>query len=452
MKKKYLQKLMIIAVPIMLSNIISQLQMIIDRMFLGQMNTLYMSALGNVSAPMWTTMSFCFTIVMGASILISQSVGAGDEERSETYAASMIKWNNILPILLFLFWLFGGELVLRMMGVSENIIPMCLGYMRFFAPTFLVVGIESSFSVIMQTSNYTKPLVMYGIIRAGLNILLDWLLIFGRFGFPQLGIEGAAIATTIAEFGGCLFAFAVVIKKPLKTKPEMKSVLTAPIKPFLSSIRLGINAGLEDLAWNLGNLVIIRILNSIDVTAAGIYSIVFSVEVVAVVIIGAIGNGTITLSGEAKGSGDIKQFSGVCKIAYILCAGTATLFLIICLIFPENILSLFTKEESIITGCGIYLMLVCLNLYGKSGNIIIGSGIRGSGNTRWMFFTQIFGTFFVVGCACLFVYGLGFGITGVFLAVIVDEAVRAVINLFKLRRIMREWDKKAEDTESDGLT
>ena len=103
MTKKHLQKLMIIAVPIMLSNIISQLQMIIDRMFLGQMNTLYMSALGNVTAPMWTTMSFCFTIVIGASILISQNVGAGDHEKSESYAASLIKWNNILPILLFFF-------------------------------------------------------------------------------------------------------------------------------------------------------------------------------------------------------------------------------------------------------------------------------------------------------------------------------------------------------------
>ncbi|MGN1105370.1 MAG: MATE family efflux transporter, partial [Huintestinicola sp.] len=88
MEKKYLHKLMLIAVPIMLSNIISQLQMIIDRIFLGQMNTLYMSVLGNVSAPMWTTMSFCFTIVMGASILISQSVGAGNEKEVERYAAS----------------------------------------------------------------------------------------------------------------------------------------------------------------------------------------------------------------------------------------------------------------------------------------------------------------------------------------------------------------------------
>ena len=98
MKKKYLQKLMIIAVPIMLSNIISQIQMIIDRIFLGQMNTLYMSALGNVTAPMWTTMSFCFTIVMGASILISQSVGAGDDEKVESFAASMLKWNNTIHL------------------------------------------------------------------------------------------------------------------------------------------------------------------------------------------------------------------------------------------------------------------------------------------------------------------------------------------------------------------
>ena len=439
MNKLYLKKLMIIAVPIMLSNIISQIQMIIDRIFLGQIDMLYMSALGNVTAPMWTTMSFCFTLVMGASILISQSVGACNEEKIESYAASMIKWNNILPILLFLFWLFCGEFVLRLMGVDEEITSMCLGYIKFFAPSFLVVGIESSFMVVMQTSNYTKPLVVYGIIRAGLNILLDYLLIFGHLGLPALGIEGAAIATTIAEFCGCLFSFAVVIKKPLKTKPSLKSILKAPIMPFLSSIKLGINAGLEDLAWNMGNLAIIRILNTIDVTAAGIYSIVFSVEILAVVVISAIGNGTLTLSGEAKGSGDKKQFSSVCKLAYILCATVSTLFLIICLLFPESILALFTKEVGVITTCGFYLALVCVNLFCKSANIIIGSGIRGTGNTRWMFCTQIFGTFFVIGCACLFVYAFNLGIVGVFLAVIADEGVRSLINLFKLKKIMRDW-------------
>ena len=444
MNKIYLKRLMIIAVPLMLSNVISQVQMLIDRIFLGQMNTYYMSALGNVTAPMWTTMSFCFTLATGASIIISQNVGAGNREQVEKYGASLIKWNNILPVLLFFFWLFLGEFVFRLMGVSDEIMPMCLGYTRFLAPSFLIVGLESSFMVIMQTSNYTKPMILYGIIRAGLNILLDWILIFGNLGFPMLGIEGAAIATTAAEFAGCIFATFVVVKnKAVTTRPSLKSVLKAPIKPFLSSVGLGINAGLEDLAWNIGNLVIIRILNSIDVTAAGIYSIVFSVEVLVVVVIGAIGNGTMTISGEARGMRDVKMFTGVCKIAYILCAAVSLITLVICLAIPENILSLFTKDEGIITTCGIYLALVCVNLFGKSGNIIVGSGIRGSGNTRWMFMTQIFGTFFVVGCACLFVYGLGLGIIGVFFAVIADEGVRAVINLFKLKRITGNWNQEA---------
>lgn len=442
MNKYYLKRLMILAVPIMLSNVISQVQMIIDRIFLGQMDPLYMSALGNASSPMWTTMSFCFTIVMGSSILISQNVGAGNDENIEKYAASMIKWNNVVPFCLFIFWLVGGKLVFKLMGVSDNVMPLCLGYMRWFAPSFLLIGFESSFSVIMQTSNYTKPMIFYGIIRSGTNVVLDWLLIFGHFGLPALGIEGAAIATTIAEFAGCIFATVICLSKPLRTMPKFIKVIKAPVVPFLHSIRLGINAALEDFAWNIGNIAIMRILNTIDEMAAGIYSIVLSVELLAVVVIGSIGNGTLTLSGEAKGKGDVKQFKGVAFISYLLCAGLAAFVLVICIIFPHQILRLFSKDEAIIMGSGIYLALVCLNLFGKSGNIIIGSAIRGTGNTIWMFMTQILGTVMVIGFACLFVYVFDMKMVGVFVAVILDELIRAVINLFKLINITRNWETK----------
>lgn len=441
MIKKYFRPLMAIAVPIMLSNVISQLQMIIDRIFLGQMNPLYMSALGNVNSPMWTTMSFCISLTTGASILISQNVGSGKKNEVEKYAASLIKWNNIIPVLLFFFWIFCGEYVFHAMGASENLMPMCLGYSRFYAPIFLIVGFQSSFTVIMQTSNYTKPLIYYGIVRAGLNVILDWILIFGRFGLPKLGIEGAAIATTISEYAGLFFSLAIVMKKrSLKTMPPISAVFSARLKPFLKSIKLGVNTALEDTAWNLGNLVLIRILNSINEMAAGIYSIVFSIELVVVVIIGAIGNGTLTLSGEANGKGDVKQLKGVCITAYLLSASVAFITLIVCIMIPDKILSLFANDQSIITGCGIYLILVCINFYGKAGNIVIGNGIRGSGNTKWMLATQILGTVMVISFACLFVFVFDWGMTGVFLAVIVDELIRAVINLLKLRRITNAWE------------
>ena len=82
-KTEYKNKLVKIFVPIMLSNLITQIQMFIDRIFLGRMDILLMSAVGNATAPMWTTMSFVFSLSMGASILISQSVGEKDIEKAK---------------------------------------------------------------------------------------------------------------------------------------------------------------------------------------------------------------------------------------------------------------------------------------------------------------------------------------------------------------------------------
>lgn len=439
--KKYLPGLLNIAVPIMLSNLISQLQMLIDRIFLGHVNSMYMSALGNVTSPMWTTMSFCFSIVTGASILISQSVGAGDTEHIEEYSGAMVKYNNIIPILLFFFWTFCAEFVFRLMGVSDGLMSMCLDYSRYYAPVFLITGLGGAFSVILQTSNYTKPLVVYGILRSGVNIFLDWVMIFGRFGLPAMGIKGAAIATTIAEYSGLIFAVIFVVSsKKLNTKPSMKWVVKAHIKPYLLSAKLGVNTALEDFAWNLGNLLLIRILNAINEMAAGIYSIIFSVEVLAVVIIGAIGNGTMTLTGEAKGNNDLGKYKGVCVCAYGLCIVVGIITLGVCLAFPQQIISLFTNDKSIIASCGIYLIFISINLFAKSANIVVGNAIRGSGNTIWMLITQLFGTVWVVSVALLFVFVLKLGIAGVFLAVIVDEIVRAFINLGKYLRIVKNWE------------
>lgn len=444
MKMKYktiYKRLLALAVPIMLSNLISQLQMLIDRIFLGHANDLYMSALSNATTPMWTTMSFCFSLAAGASILISQSVGAGDREHIEEYAGALIKYNNIVPVCLCFFWLFFSEPVFRFMGVSDTLMPMCLSYSRFYAPVFLLTGLGGSLSVILQTSNYTKPMVAYGAIRAGLNVVLDYLLIYGKLGLPALGIKGAAIGTVIAEYVGAAFiAYIFFSSKKLSTRPSLRGVKEARLSAYLTAAKLGVNTALEDFAWNIGNLCLIRILNTINEFAAGIYSIIFSVEVLAVVIVGAIGSGTMTLSSEAAGKRDLQQYKGVCICAYNLCLTAAGAMIILDVTIPRQIVALFTKDTAVIATCGVYLLISGINLISKSANIIIGNGIRGSGNTRWMLYTQLLGTVGIVCIAAFFVYICKLGIVGVFLAVLVDEAVRAVLNLGKYLRIVKAWE------------
>lgn len=441
--KEYLRRLLGIAVPIMLSNIIGQLQMLIDRIFLGRANDLYMSALSNATSPMWTTMSFCFALVAGASILISQRVGANDRDNIEEYAGALIKYNSIVPVVLFFFWIFMSEPVFKFMGVSDNLMPMCLSYARYYAPVFLLVGMGGALNVVLQTSNYTKPLVVYGVLRAGLNIVLDYVLIYGKLGLPALGIKGAAIGTVIAEYLGAVFiTYIFLTSKKLVTRPSVKAIKTAKLTTYLASAKLGVNTALEDFAWNIGNLCLIRILNTIDESAAGIYSIIFGVEVLAVVIVGAIGSGTMTLSSEATGKKDLAQYKGVCICAYGLCMIVAIVMIILYAAVPEQIIALFTKDTSIITTCSIYLLISGINLISKSANIIIGNGIRGSGDTKWMLYTQIFGTICIICVAAFFVYICKFGIVGVFLAVLVDEAIRALINLCKYLRIVKAWEQE----------
>ena len=433
----YKKKLLKISVPIILSNLIAQVQMLIDRIFLGRMNILYMSAVGNATAPVWTTLSFVYSLSMGASILISQSVGAGNIGKGKDYAASMVKYHNILPLLLFLFWMFFSPAVYTLMGVSENVIDLCVTYTRLYAPVFLIVGLGASYSVIFQSSNYTKPLVAYGLIRSILNVILDYILIFGHFGFPRMEIAGAALGTTIAEYVGALYLLYVSIAKREKffTSPGLKRILRAAFIPYLRSAKLGVNTALEDLLWNFGNLMIIRILNTIDEKASGIYSMVFTVEVIFVVVIGAIGNGTLTLTGEATGAKDMKLYRKIVVTALKWSCLVSAAALIFVSIFPRQTLSLFTTDKEVIEMSVVFIILVMANLFGKSGNIIIGSGIRGSGDTRWMLFTQILGTVSVVLLACLFVFVLKFGMLGVFAAVIVDELSRAGINAIRFIKV-----------------
>jgi Na+-driven multidrug efflux pump len=302
-----------------------------------------------------------------------------------------------------------------------------------------LIGFGGSCLVIFQTSNHTKHLAIWSLLRSGLNILFDYVLIFGKFGFPEMGIKGAALGTTIAEYLGGLYVFFAYMKsRKLSTRPKLPALKKAKLRTYLHAARLGINTALEDFCWNLGNLAIVRILNTINEFAAGIFSLVFGVELLAVVIVGALGNGTLTLSSEAVGKRDKKQYRAVCVCAYSICCVIALLMVVATLLFPSEILSIFTKDERITSTSGIYLLFIAINLFSKSGNIIVGSGIRGSGDTKWMFCTQIFGTIFVISCASLFVFALNLGIAGVFFAVMADESVRFIINLIKYRKICRK--------------
>lgn len=420
----------------MLSSLISQLQMLIDRIFLGRLDVIFMSAVGNATVPMWATMSALFALTTGATILASQAIGEGKNERAVDYMASLFKFNNLISAALFFFWTFCPHLVFKAMGVAPEVIGAAVQYTVIYAPVFVLTGIGASVNSLLQICSYTKPLLVTGILRSALNVFLDWTMIFGRCGFPEMGVRGAALATTVSEcIGGAVLAVIVVRSRRLEFRPSLRHVLSAKLKFYAESVKLGIPTASEDFAWNFGNMLLVRILNAISSVAAGIYTIVFSIEIIPVVIFGALGNATLTLTGKETGRKDFDQFHRIVRTVIFWSVCVSALCLVLFVAFPRSIMSLFTKDAAIIASSLVYLAIVGVDLFPKSLNIVVGSGIRGYGDTKWMLFTQLFGTVFVVSVANFFVFALKLGIAGVFAAVVFDEAVRCTVNFIRFRRI-----------------
>ncbi len=436
--KKYIKSIFAVAVPIMLSNLISQLQMLIDRIFIGRLSIASMSAVGNASTPMWTTMSVIFAMTTGGTILVSQAYGANDYDRAKELLASLFKYNNVLGLILFLFWLLCPQAAFHLMGVDESIIGMSIDYARIFSPIFILTGLGASISCLLQVSRRTQIMVWYGISRSAANVILDYVMIFGKFGFPAMGVKGAAFATTIAELIGDLIVLVYVLKvKDLVLKPSAGQILSSGLAAYVETVKFGAPAACEEFAWNLGNLYLIAMLNKVSVEAAGIHSIIFGVELMAVVIIGAIGTATLTLSGYETGSKNIKGVWEVVMCASILCLAVSVFNLALFLLIPEQILGLFTKDQSILAAAPVFLLIVGIDLFPKSGNIIFGSGIKGYGEPSWMLKTQLFGTFFIIVMSSVLVIALHMGIMELFILVVADETLRFILNSRKLYRVSR---------------
>lgn len=434
--KKYWSRIMKLALPIMINNVIAQLQMLIDKMFLGRLELTCTSAVGNATAPMWTTMSTVFSLTLGGTILISQAIGANDMDKAKGIMASVFKYINVLALFWFLVWMFGAPLIFKIMKVQDTVIDMSIRYARYFAPVFLITGITSAISSLLQVSEKTKILVVYGIIRSGLNIFLDYCMIFGNCGFSRMEVTGAALATTIAEYVGIIIiVLYVILQKKLIVKPKMADIFKAKFTYFWSSVKVGIPAALEDFAWNLGNLFLIVMLNNISDSAAGVYSIVFTVELLPVAIISALGQATVTLSGQEVGRKNKRGVRSIVKISAAVCAVLNAVILVCFIAFPKIIMSAFTTDKGVIAAAAIYLVIVGIDLFPKAGNIVIGSGIRGYGDTKWMLKTQLCGTAFVVAGSAILVLGFGLGMTALFWLVVADETLRCGLNFWRLIRI-----------------
>ena len=434
-----------IALPIALSGIIQQVQMLIDTAFLARYSTNVngqllsgseiLSAVGNVFFPYMVTIAFIWAMGTGVVVMVSQRLGAKKPEEALVFGNVALKYNSILSIVGFLFWFFLAKKVFLIMGVKEPILTLSLQYIGFVSLELLYMGLSTSINAIFQGVGNTRPEMVTGIIRSVLHIALDYLLIFGNLGFPELGVAGAGLASTLSGLVSTIIMMIIFVSaKDLPFKVSIKSLILAPIKPYLQLLKVALPSSLEEMLWNFGNLILAFFLNRLSPDAVGIYRLVYQIEITPIFFYQGIARAVTTLVGQRTGARDLTgaRESGLIGTFYTICF--CVLFTLSFALFPKAIISIFTPDLALINKAAPLLIITAVTMMPRAVNIISGNGIRGYGDTLWMLATQIFGIVFIVSLAYVLMFPVGLGIYGLFIAMFSDETTRGVINTIRFYR------------------
>lgn len=438
-----------IGLPILAGMCVSQVQQITDQAFLGHASAEYLSAVGNAGFTIWTTISFLFALGTGTAILVSQKIGEGAKEKAEEILGSTFVFSSFFSVAIFLVWFFGNVTIFRLMGLSEPILSHAALYTRIYTFGIVFSGITSTANAVYNGTGFTRPLMISSILRAAINIILDWILIFGNLGFPQLGIAGAAIASLTADIIGGSYTVYAAFSRRLPVRLCLTAIKKANIKTYWQVIKIGVPASLEEFAWNIGNILLIRFLNMVDPLAAGIYTIVASITLIPALFFMAIGNAAMTISGRKTGEGRPADIKKTGRHALGISWAIALVFFAFFVLIPDVFVRFFTQDQTILAQTGPLMLVCAFALFPRAANLIFGGGIRGMGDTKWMFMTQFCGTIFVLVLARIMIFNLAFGILGLFVAVFFDELLRGIINGFHFHGHVRAKVRALAQTNAE---
>lgn len=385
----YFSEMQKLALPIMAGQFMYSVMNMAGVVFVGQKGETAVAAVGLAGQAAFLLNLVHFGVVSGAAMFTAQFWGRKDIKNLRR-VLGMSMGLAISTALIFLsISQFAPEAFLSIYSRDSQVIALGSSYMRIFSWSFLITAVTSSFAMVMRSTGDVKPPMYIGTAALGLNTLLSYGLIFGRFGMPEMSINGAAVANVIARSLECgaLMLYIYLTRSPVAASlRELTDLDTSFVRRMLKPM---LPVVLNELFWSLGITTYSAIYGRMGTDAIATVNIISSVEQVAFVIFIGISNATSVFVGNRIGAGkedEAYDFAGR-SLALGMVGG---IFMGILLQFLKTpILSLYNVSPEVIKNAGLVMNVASIFLWIRINNMTIVVGIlRAGGDTKFSLFVD----------------------------------------------------------------
>ncbi|WP_081444070.1 MATE family efflux transporter [Sulfurimonas gotlandica] len=419
--------------PAALKHLVDILQILIDMLMVGMVSVSALAAVG-MSMQFMMVINVLMTLyVVGGNALISRFIGQGRKRR----ASALLYGLGVFAIILSIFVTFGGyfgsEYIYALMGASDDVIAQGSMYFKILSLGIVVIFIDNLLYNALSAAGDTKSSLYIKLASAAINAFLNYVLIFGHYGFEAYGIEGAAYATVIAYCFNVV-AYYMLIKK---SKSKLNIIPIIRKKDIIRVWNVGWSAALDRGISSLSFLVFVSIITAYGTAELAGYQVGLRIEGIAFMPGFGFAIAAMALVGQNLGANNKDRaynmgiISG--RIAYIFMGSVGVILIVI----PEILVSFFTQDTATIEVASYYLILVGLAQIPLAIMFVYSGALRGAGATKTTLLVNVLSLWFLRVVPSYIAYKMGYGIIVIFVIMNVETLLKGLIYWYIYQK--REW-------------
>ena len=425
------------SLPIMISMLVQALYNVVDSMFVARVSENALTAL-SIAFPIQNLMiAVSVGLGVGLNAVVSRALGAKDTKGVNRAATNGI----MLMFICGLLFMLGGATLVRpyfeMQTDIEEIVTSGIDYTSIVMMGSMGVFMQILFERLLQSTGRTMLTMFSQGVGAIINIIFDPIFIFGYFGFPKMGVAGAAYATILGQWVAALLGLILNIRKNPEVSISMKG-----FKPHGATIRLILSIGIPSVVMQSIGSVMTFLMNQILIafssTAVAVFGVYFKLQSFVFMPVFGLNNGTVPIVaynfGARKGDRMKKtiQYSVYAAIVIMICG--ALIFQAI----PDKLLMLFDASDEMLRVGVPALRIISLSFPLAGFGIGAGAVFQALGFSVYSMIISLIRQL-VVLIPCAYLIGMLTGdVTGVWWAFVVAEVVSLTVSALYLRRVNRD--------------
>lgn len=434
-EKQIVKDALNVAWPSVLESFFVCLAGVVDTIMVGTMGSYAIAAVGLTVQPKFMGLALFLSLNVAVSAIVARRKGENDRESANRVVRMVLLFTIAATFVISALFIVFADPIIKLMGSQADTHDSAVAYLRIIMGGLIFSTVSLVLNAAQRGAGNTRIAMTTNLISNTVNVVFNYLLIGGNFGFPKLGIEGAAIATVIGTVFACALSIRSVMHKDgfiylgavkgwIADKTNVKSLLN-----------VGSSAFVEQICMRVGFLLFSMVVAYLGTTELAAHQIGANMMSMSFSFADGFSVASVTLIGQSLGKKRpdmAKIYGNVCLKCGLICAFVVS---VVFFFFGREIFLLYTTEAPILDYGDIIMKILSIMLFFQIEQVVQFGCLRGAGDTKFTAAVSLISVAIIrPGASWLLCYPLGFGLIGAWIGTFCDQLVRFILSYIRFHQ------------------